>query len=147
MTIVLCPSPEATHAAGVALGQRLFPGAFVALVGDLGAGKTAFTKGIGEGLGVISRIQSPTYVLVQAHEGGRVPLWHADWYRLGEAGELDAIGFFDLLEQGAVVVEWADRFPEALPDDRLEVRMEIRGHERSLHIAATGPRHAPLEQI
>ena len=139
-------SLQQTLAFGVALGRRAFPGAFIALIGDLGAGKTALVRGIGVGLGVTSRVQSPTYILVQTHEGGRLPLWHADFYRLGDAEELEAIGFFDILGgDGVVVVEWADKFLDDLPSDRLEIRIDIQENNRTLTVLATGERHRAIE--
>jgi tRNA threonylcarbamoyladenosine biosynthesis protein TsaE len=139
-------SVDQTFALGATLGRRVFPGAFIALIGDLGAGKTAFVRGVGAGMGVTTRVQSPTYILVQAHEGGRLPLWHADFYRLGEADELDAIGFFDLVGgDGVVVAEWADKFPDALPSDRLEIRLDIEGDNRILTVLGTGDRHRAIE--
>lgn len=141
------PSAEATSRLGEALGRRARPGTFVALIGDLGAGKTVFARGVGRGLGVTTRVQSPTFVIVQGHEGGRLPLWHADWYRLADPGELDELGVADVADRGVLVVEWADRFPERLPDDHLEVRIDERGDGRVARVRATGPLHAELEGI
>jgi tRNA threonylcarbamoyladenosine biosynthesis protein TsaE len=120
------PGPEATQAAAARLAEAIGPeGAVLALVGPLGAGKTCFVKGLAAGLGVDpARVVSPTFVIASEYEtgsGGR--LAHVDLYRLASAAELDAAGFPDLLVPGTVVaVEWADRFPEALPADRLTVR-------------------------
>ena len=99
----------------------------VALVGPLGAGKTVFVKGLAEGLGIDpARVASPSFVIAseyQAPSGTR--LAHVDLYRVESVAELEAAGFLDLLEPGALVaVEWADRFPGALPGDRLELRIE-----------------------
>ena len=137
-------SVDATKALAMALEPIVDDGDLVVLVGDLGAGKTALTKGLGRGLGVSSVVQSPTFVLVQVHEG-RLPLWHADFYRLGDASEVDTLGL-DELEGGVLVVEWADRFPEALPPDRLEIRLSDEGEGRRAEIEATGPRHRVLEE-
>lgn len=142
-------SPEETHALGVALGRAAPPGTVIALQGDLGAGKTLLAKGIGAGLGVPGLIQSPTFVIVQEHPGGRLPFWHGDLYRLGDASELEHLGLDDLLEAGGVVViEWAERFPEVLPADHLWVRLEEHreGHRR-IEIIAHGPRHRLLEGV
>lgn len=140
MTVFL-PDADATRALGVWLGERAFPGAWIALVGDLGAGKTALTKGIGEGLSVTSTVQSPTFVLVQEHEG-RLRLLHADFYRLGDAEEIDVLGL-DEAHGAVVVVEWADRFPGALPADHLRVELSgVEGRHASFH--ASGPRHRAL---
>jgi tRNA threonylcarbamoyladenosine biosynthesis protein TsaE len=116
-------------------------GLVVSLCGPLGAGKTVFVKGAAEGLGIEpERVASPTFVLACRHEGRR-PLVHADLFRIGSEGELLAAGFLDWLEPGAlVVVEWGDRFADALPEDRLEVRIERRGgSQRRLEASARGP--------
>jgi len=145
---ILADTPEHTFAVGVALGRAAFPGAALALVGDLGAGKTVLARGVGAGLQVTTRVQSPSFILVQTHHGGRLPLWHADLYRLGDASELDQLGLDELLDaDGVVMVEWADRFPELLPEDHLLVRLVDLGQARRLELGATGPRHRPLEGI
>ena len=138
--------PSATRALGQRVGEICVPGTVVALVGDLGTGKTVFAKGVGAGLAVPGRIVSPTFVVIQAHEGGRLPFWHADLYRLGEASDLEQLGLDEVLEgDGVVLVEWADRFPEALPNDRLEVRLEDHATGRCVSIIGFGPRHLALE--
>ncbi len=122
------PSPEATRAAARGLASALDErGLIVALIGPLGAGKTVFAQGLAEGLGVDpAQVASPSFVIASEYPlaGGR-RLAHVDLYRVGSRDELDATGFLDLLEPGAVVaVEWADRVPDALPAERLEVRIE-----------------------
>ena len=126
-------SPEETRAAARTLAAAVDPrGLVVALIGPLGAGKTVFVKGLAEGLGVDpASVASPTFVIASeyAAPSGR-RLAHVDLYRVNSAGELEAAGFLDLLEPGAVVaVEWADRIPEALPPDRIELRIERDGAE------------------
>jgi tRNA threonylcarbamoyladenosine biosynthesis protein TsaE len=121
------PGPEATLLAARRLAEAIDAGgAVLALVGPLGAGKTAFVKGLAIGLGLDpARVASPTFVIASqyATPSGRW-LAHVDLYRVGSAAELEAAGFLDLLVPGAVVaVEWADRFPEALPADRLTIRI------------------------
>lgn len=118
----------------------------IALVGPLGAGKTAFVKGLAAGLGIDpARVASPTFVVASEYPAGARPLAHVDLYRLESEAELEAAGFLDLLEPGAVVaVEWADRFPEALPSDRLALRIERPADApdpalRVLHATASGP--------
>jgi tRNA threonylcarbamoyladenosine biosynthesis protein TsaE len=126
--VVDSASAKETAELGEKLGRVLVAGDVVALAGDLGAGKTAFVQGLARGLGIRGRVSSPTFTIVDEHEDGRVPLYHADFYRLEEAGELDAIGFDDYFARGGVVVvEWADRFPRALPDERLDLRIAITG--------------------
>ena len=140
-------SPDATRAAARALASVVgAEGLCVGLIGPLGAGKTLFVQGLAEGLGLDPRqVVSPTFVIACEYAGpdGR-RLAHVDLYRLGDRAELEATGFADLLEPGGVVaVEWADRFPEALPAARLEVRLERpaeagRGQRRVLHAVASG---------
>jgi tRNA threonylcarbamoyladenosine biosynthesis protein TsaE len=128
-------SPSETRRLGERLGRALGAGDVVALVGGLGAGKTALVQGVARGLGVVERVVSPSFTIINEH-AGRLPLFHADFYRLQSADELAHIGFDDYFARGGVVVvEWADRFPEALPADRLEVRIEITGtRTRRLHL-------------
>lgn len=105
-----------TLAWGRALADSLQAGDVVALVGDLGAGKTHAVKGIVSGLGSTAEVSSPTFTLVHEYQGGRLPAFHFDFYRLDHAAELPGIGWEDYLDaDGIVLVEWADRFPEALP--------------------------------
>lgn len=145
MATLFAPDPDATFAAGARLGRALQPGDVVALVGDLGAGKTLFARGVGHGLGV-RRVQSPTFVVVQAHTDGRLPLWHADLYRLDDVDDLEQLGLEDLWRaDGVLLVEWADRFPGLLPDDHLEVRLSEEGEGRRLELRAHGPRARALE--
>jgi tRNA threonylcarbamoyladenosine biosynthesis protein TsaE len=117
----------------------------ISLVGPLGAGKTAFVKGLAGGLGVDpARVASPTFVIASEYPAEGRSLAHVDLYRIESEAELEAAGFLDLLEPGAVVaVEWADRFPAALPADRLEVRLErpADGTDRArrvLHATGSG---------
>lgn len=136
-------SVEQTRDLGRRLGQTAPPGAVVALVGDLGAGKTALTQGLGEGLGLTSRVQSPTFVLAQDHPDGRLPLVHADLYRVERPDEAAQLGLEDRMDEGGVVVvEWADRFPELLPADHLAIHLAHRGDAREITLRATGARHA-----
>lgn len=114
----------------------------MALIGPLGAGKTEWVKGLAEGLGVDPRlVASPTFVIASEYPGRR-PLAHVDLYRIESEAELEAAGFVDLLAPGAVVaVEWADRFPAALPGDRIEVRIERTAQapeERDVELRAAG---------
>lgn len=115
-------SPEETEAVGQTLAQRLRPGTVIAYRGDLGAGKTAFTRGLARGLGVGETVTSPTYTIVNEYLGGRLPLFHFDMYRLGSADELFDIGWEDYLDRGGVcAVEWSERFPGALPPGTITV--------------------------
>lgn len=139
-------SVEQTIHLGEALGRLLTPGDVVALTGDLGAGKTHFTKGIALGLGVEDEVTSPTFNILLVHEGCEFPLYHFDLYRLDEASQLDDIDYFGLLEaDGAAVVEWGDRFDEALSGDVLLVDL-TRVDDTARRIVATpsGPRSSEL---
>ena len=109
-------SPEETEAFGCALGQSLGPGACLGLIGDLGAGKTRLVQGIVAGTGSSDRVTSPTFAIVQEYLSGPVPVFHFDFYRLGSAGEAEALGWWDYVDRhGIIVVEWADMFPELFP--------------------------------
>ncbi|WP_257457069.1 tRNA (adenosine(37)-N6)-threonylcarbamoyltransferase complex ATPase subunit type 1 TsaE [Archangium lipolyticum] len=139
-------SPEETHRLGVRLGELLQPGDFVGLVGDLGAGKTHLVRGVAEGAGVSrSEVASPTFAIVYPYKG-RVPLYHADLYRLADYDELYATGFLDLVGgDGAVLVEWLDRVPEAAPREYLRITLRDTGEEsRELVAEAWGSRPAEL---
>jgi tRNA threonylcarbamoyladenosine biosynthesis protein TsaE len=143
---VLSGSPEETHRLGVRLGQLLQPGDFVGLVGDLGAGKTHLVRGVAEGAGVSrSEVASPTFAIVYPYRG-RVPLYHADLYRLADYDELYATGFLDLVGgDGAVLVEWLDRIPEAAPREYLRLTLRDTGEEsRELVAEARGARPVEL---
>ncbi len=114
-----------TRELGRRLGQRLGPGAVVAFTGGLGAGKTAFTRGLAEGLGVRDRVTSPTFTIVNEYEGGRLPLFHFDLYRLASSDELFEIGWEDYLSRGGVcAVEWSENAADAMEEDA--VRVELR---------------------
>ena len=113
---LLSHSPEDTEDIGARLAEQLEPGAVVAFTGDLGAGKTAFTRGLARGLGIPDRITSPTFTIVNEYEGGRLPLFHFDMYRLGSADELFDIGWEDYLRRGGVcAVEGSENIADAQP--------------------------------
>lgn len=119
---------EQTEALGVRLGQLIQPGAVIAYTGDLGAGKTAFTRGLARGLGIPDRVTSPTFTIVNEYEGGRLPLFHFDMYRLGSSDELFDIGWEDYLARGGVcAVEWSENVADALEDE--PIRVDIRRGE------------------
>jgi tRNA threonylcarbamoyladenosine biosynthesis protein TsaE len=125
---LLCGAEE-THAFGERLGRRLRPGDWVALIGELGAGKTTLVSGIVEGIHPGTRGRSPTYVLVEVY-GASPRIVHADLYRLSAPAEYESLGIEDLAAEGAVVlVEWADRAADRMPAERLELRLEYAGDE------------------
>ena len=110
-------SPAQTEAVGAALAAVLRPGTVIAYRGDLGAGKTAFTRGLARGLGVKESVTSPTYTIVNEYLSGRMPLFHFDMYRLGSEDELFDIGWEDYLERGGVcAVEWSENVWGAMED-------------------------------
>ena len=118
-----------TRELGRRLATKLNPGSIVAYTGDLGAGKTAFTGGLADGLGVTDRVTSPTFNIVNEYEGGRLPLFHFDLYRLESADELFDIGWEDYLIRGGVcAVEWSERAVEALEGDVIRVHI-ARGEQ------------------
>ena len=108
-------SPEQTEAVGAALGNILKPGTILAYRGDLGAGKTAFTRGLARGLGYNEPVTSPTYTIVNEYLGGRLPLFHFDMYRLASSDDLWDIGWEDYLERGGIcAVEWSENVDDAM---------------------------------
>ena len=120
-------SREETQALGARLAEALDAGRVVAFTGDLGAGKTAFVSGMARALGVEERVTSPTFTIVNEYEGGRLPLFHFDMYRLGSADELFHIGWEDYLARGGVcAVEWSENVAEAIEDGAVRVFM-VRG--------------------
>ena len=122
-------APEETEALGARLAAVLTPGTVIAYEGDLGAGKTAFTRGLAKGLGAKEQVTSPTYTIVNEYLSGRLPLFHFDMYRLGSAEELWDIGWEDYLERGGVcAVEWSENVREAMTD-AITVRIEKTGED------------------
>ena len=130
-------SPEETEALGETLAGRLEPGTVIAFTGDLGAGKTAFVRGLARGLGIIERVTSPTFTIVNEYEGGRLPLFHFDMYRLSSADELFDIGWEDYLTRGGVcAVEWSENVSDALEEGclRVDIRRGKRDDQRVITI-------------
>lgn len=139
-------SPEETLTLGERLGQAAQPGDCIALIGDLGAGKTLLTKGIARGLGISpADITSPTFVLM-ARYAGKLTLYHFDAYRLSEPAELLAVGAEEVFYgNGLSVIEWADRVVEILPGDRLDISLTVIGaSDRAFSLLSTGPRSLRL---
>lgn len=122
-------SPQETEKLGAALGRVLPPGAIVAYRGDLGAGKTAFTRGLARGLGYDGAVTSPTYTIVNEYLGGRLPLFHFDMYRLRSSDELWDIGWEDYLDRGGVcAVEWSENVADAM-ENAVTVRIDKLGDD------------------
>jgi tRNA threonylcarbamoyladenosine biosynthesis protein TsaE len=118
------PTPDDTRALGAELADLLQSGDLVVLVGPLGAGKTALTQGIGQGLGVREPVTSPTFVIARVHSGGRLPLVHVDAYRLGNVADVDDLDLDASTDESVTVVEWGQGLVEQLADEHLEVRLE-----------------------
>lgn len=143
-------SPEDTQAFGRRLGRRLNKGDVVMLVGNLGAGKTTFVQGVVAGAGVKGDVQSPTFILAQTFKG-RIPLHHLDFYRVSGREIMD-IGIEDYftgrgeIPLGAVLIEWADRFNELWPRDRVEIKIvvSLAKDSRKIHVRGVGERSANL---
>ena len=123
--IIETNSPQETKELGKKLAERAKPGDVFTLVGDLGVGKTVFTQGIAEGLGIDEPVNSPTFTIVQEYESGRIPFYHFDVYRIGDPEEMDEIGFDDYIYgDGLCLIEWADLIEEILPKKRVAIRIE-----------------------
>jgi tRNA threonylcarbamoyladenosine biosynthesis protein TsaE len=135
----------ATSEIGRRLGSAACPGDVIALSGGLGAGKTRLAQGIARGLGVTGTVPSPTFNLLLVHPG-RCTLYHFDLYRLERPDQLEDIDFWGTLEAGGVsVIEWADRFPGELPDERLDVNLEpLDEHSRRIVLTPRGTRARDL---
>ena len=122
-------SPGATEAIGAALGNIIKPGTVIAYRGDLGAGKTAFTRGLARGLGCTEIVTSPTYTIVNEYLGGRIPLFHFDMYRLRSSDDLFDIGWEDYLDRGGVcAVEWSENVDDAM-EDAIYITIEKLGED------------------
>ena len=136
---VITNSPEETEALGAALVERLEAGAVVAFNGDLGAGKTAFVRGMARGQGIPGRVTSPTFTIVNEYEGGRLPLFHFDMYRLGSEEELFDIGWEDYLRRGGIcAVEWSEHIAGALEPETIRVELRRTGGDCGRSIAILG---------
>lgn len=132
-------SPEETRTLGGRLADALHGGEVIAFTGDLGAGKTAFVSGMAQALGVEERVTSPTFTIVNEYEGGRLPLFHFDMYRLGSADELFHIGWEDYLTRGGVcAVEWSENVEEAIEEDAIRVSITRGADENSRIITIEG---------
>ena len=123
-------SAAETKALGEKLAARLKAGDVVVLEGELGAGKSELARGIARGLGVTETVTSPSFTILNVYERGRCPLYHFDWYRLESEEELYELGMDEYLGgDGIAVIEWAERCPEAVPENVLRIRLEVTGGE------------------
>ncbi len=150
MTELVTESPSETSACGSRLGELLMPGDFIALVGDLGAGKTQFVKGVARGLKVSSSdpVTSPTYAILNIHKG-RIPLYHFDLYRLKAEEDVADLGFEEFFRgEGVSIVEWAERLGGLLPHENIVIQFMIdEAERRRLIFLPTGPRALELVQL
>ena len=133
-------SPEATEEFAAKLAKTLEGGEVIAFRGDLGMGKTCFTRGLAFGLGFTGEVTSPTFALINEYIGGRLPIYHFDMYRISNWEELFSSGFFDYIESGGVVVaEWSENIENALPDNTVYVSMEhISENSRKIKVFHKG---------
>ena len=123
--IIETHSAEETFALGQRIGREALPGQVNTLIGDLGVGKTVFTQGVADGLGITEPVNSPTFTIVQIYEEGRMPFYHFDVYRSGDPEEMEEIGFEDYLYgKGVCLIEWADKIAEILPETRTQITIE-----------------------
>ena len=137
-------SPEQTEAVGAALGKLLQPGAVIAYQGDLGAGKTAFTRGVALGLGARESVTSPTYTIVNEYLSGKYPLFHFDMYRLASSDDLFDIGWEDYLDRGGIcAVEWSENVADAM-EGAIIVTIEKLGEDSRKITLEGGPELADL---
>ncbi|MEI3181815.1 MAG: tRNA (adenosine(37)-N6)-threonylcarbamoyltransferase complex ATPase subunit type 1 TsaE [Lachnospiraceae bacterium] len=117
--------PEETFAFGKMLGEQAKPGEVICLNGDLGVGKTVFTKGFAEGLGITEPVNSPTFTIVQQYDSGRMPLYHFDVYRIGDISEMDEVGYEDCFYgEGVTLIEWSNMIEEILREHVRTVTIE-----------------------
>ena len=136
-------SEQETYDLGVKIGSKALKGEVYTLTGDLGVGKTIFAKGLAKGLGIDEQVSSPTFTIVQVYESGRMPLYHFDVYRIGDASEMDEVGYEDYVYgDGVSLIEWAGLIQSILPEKRIEVTIAkdvAKGFDyRKIEIITTG---------
>ena len=120
--IIETHSAEETFALGQRIGREALPGQVYTLIGDLGVGKTVFTQGVADGLGITEPVNSPTFTIIQIYESGRLPLYHFDVYRIADVEEMDEIGYEDyFFGDGVCLIEWAELIRDILPEQCVEV--------------------------
>ena len=123
--IIETHSAQETFALGQRIGLEALPGQVYTLIGDLGVGKTVFTQGVADGLGITEPVNSPTFTIVQIYDEGRLPFYHFDVYRIGDVEEMDEIGYEDsIYGEGVSLIEWANLIEEILPEHYTEIKIE-----------------------
>jgi tRNA threonylcarbamoyladenosine biosynthesis protein TsaE len=128
---LIASNPDETRSIASEFIRNLAAGTVLSLVGDLGAGKTEFVKGLAIGLGFEGEVTSPTFTILHEYRGGRLPLFHMDFYRIHDERELDEIGLDDYLKAGGVsAVEWGDKYRDWLPADSVEIRLAIIANDK-----------------
>lgn len=140
MLFAFTHSPEETELFAEQVAEKIRPGAVIACKGGLGAGKTAFARGLARGLGLSDDVFSPTFALVHEYTGGAVPLYHFDLYRINDFDSLYSTGFFDYLDQvGIAFIEWSEQVSDYLPDGHLTLTIEHMGeNERAITLEGDG---------
>jgi len=146
---LICRTETDTRAAAGRLASLCRPGDVIVINGPLGSGKTAFTSGLADGLGVEERVTSPTFVLMRTYRSGFMPLVHVDVYRLSTAGEFEDLDALDEAEGGVIVVEWGEAVASALGEDRLTITIEVADDgARTLRMTPSGVWSSrPLEEL
>ncbi len=134
---VICNSPKETEDLAAQLASSLTQNSVLAFSGDLGAGKTTFTRGLCRGLNYTGEVSSPTFAIVHEYIGGRVPLYHFDMYRVESVDDLYACGFYDYLGAGILAIEWSENITSALPEDAIFIHMEYGETENQRIITIT----------
>lgn len=128
--IIISKSCEDTAALGKSLADKIKPGTVIALIGDLGSGKTTLTKAIAEGLSVKEQVTSPTFTIVREYKSGRLPLYHFDVYRIGDSDDMFEIGFDEYLyKDGVCIVEWAEKVEALLPEEAIKIHIDYGDNE------------------
>lgn len=145
MIKIITKTPQELEYLGNRMAQLMQPGDFIALDGDLGAGKTLMTQGMAQGLGVMEAINSPTFTIIHEYESGRLPLYHMDVYRLKHPDEMYDLGYEEYFYgEGVTVVEWAQMIEELLPDEYLGIEIAVTIEGRELRFAPHGERYEHL---
>ncbi|RLE13426.1 tRNA (adenosine(37)-N6)-threonylcarbamoyltransferase complex ATPase subunit type 1 TsaE [Candidatus Aerophobetes bacterium] len=131
MLTVYTESEEETLNLGIKIGENIFYPSLIALIGELGSGKTTLVRGIARGMGIKARVKSPSFIIINEYPGA-IPLYHFDLYRLNDPQEINSLGYEEYFykKEGVVVIEWADKILEFLPSDYLEIRLKVEDLER-----------------